>query len=685
MVIRIIRFSFFTCEMLSYVSIVALINFPVTPDHDLEDCNCKLNCCFKFSLHARLLLRAGYQMLTPAGRTAFLAAHTREPSPSQTQYNLPIMGMGLEKVCRAHFLNTLQESNGRVRQVVRNKRETNLPEEEEDEDDLMDCASSEVPGLGRKQRRAIRLARIERGLSYIMPVTKRLAPARKVKAPCNAACNYKCFERFPLGVRQQMLKELLQMPLAEQRKYLADHLCRVAPKRRRIVDGKPSLKRFTNYYFFEKGRKLHKVCKTMFLNTYDITDRGVRNLLIEKGAAEHVICGNPELAKVVKRENGIVFDIDGDSGKTLEEESEEEDFPVDISTVKVEEIGVGLNETEQEILPDSGDASEASNVPIKLEILKEDEGTAPEFPLTAVDIKTEDNPPDDEYIDDQEGEEDDDTATESQSEESLLLEKLPDRKATKKENSTRAVKPDCSASCLMYCVLRVSEELRQQLLADLLKMAPAKQNKFIGDHICAMYVVKPRSLTDRRALSYHYFLPVDSRLTRVCKTMFLNTFDVSDKIVRNILSKKGTDRHVVCGNPNFPPLLMKGGKLFFDYDEGGDESALVSQHDWEERCKCHLQCESKFSEKLIAQIQNNFQKKLKPQQDTFLVNHIRLLTDKKNLCKVKTSHLDHHVTILQFPPHKNHFRTPCSGPASSFPSDRRCARCAERPSCARSS
>ncbi|KAL9700091.1 hypothetical protein quinque_003532 [Culex quinquefasciatus] len=611
----------------------ALINFPVTPDHDLEDCNCKLNCCFKFSLHARLLLRAGYQMLTPAGRTAFLAAHTREPSPSQTQYNLPIMGMGLEKVCRAHFLNTLQESNGRVRQVVRNKRETNLPEEEEDEDDLMDCASSEVPGLGRKQRRAIRLARIERGLSYIMPVTKRLAPARKVKAPCNAACNYKCFERFPLGVRQQMLKELLQMPLAEQRKYLADHLCRVAPKRRRIVDGKPSLKRFTNYYFFEKGRKLHKVCKTMFLNTYDITDRGVRNLLIEKGAAEHVICGNPELAKVVKRENGIVFDIDGDSGKTLEEESEEEDFPVDIGTVKVEEIRAGLDETEQEILPDSGDASEASNVPIKLEIVKEDEGTAPEFPLTAVDIKTEDNPPDDEYIDDQEGEEDDDTATESQSEESLLLEKLPDRKATKKENSTRAVKPDCSASCLMYCVLRVSEELRQQLLADLLKMAPAKQNKFIGDHICAMYVVKPRSLTDRRALSYHYFLPVDSRLTRVCKTMFLNTFDVSDKIVRNILSKKGTDRHVVCGNPNFPPLLMKGGKLFFDYDEGGDESVLVSQHDWEERCKCHLQCESKFPEKSIAQIQNNFQKKLKPQQDTFLVNHIRLLTDKKNLCK----------------------------------------------------
>lgn len=601
------------------------------PENALVDCNCCLSCNFKFSYETRLLLRAGYQKLTQEGQTAFLAAHTREPSPNQTQCMLPIAGMGLEKVCNLYFLNTLQETRNRIRQVIRDNRETFSPEQEKD--DELDC---EKYIRDKKSRKMVTLERMARGLSYTLGRSKRVIAARKVKPPCNLACMYKCYERFPLVVRLGKLKELLQMSLAEQRQFLADHVCKLTPKNRRVKSKKPT-KRFTIHYFFQEERKLHKVCKTMFLNTYDVTDRGVRNLLIEKGAVEHVICGNPELAKVVKRENGIVFDIDGDGGKTLEEESEEDDCPVDIGTVKVEEIGVGLDETEQEILPDSSDGSEASKVPIKLEFVEGDEGTAPEFPLTAVDIKTEDNPRDDEYIEDQEDDDDDDYATESQSEDSLLLEKLPNRKATKTENRTRVVKPNCSASCLMYCVLRVSEELRQQLLANLLKMAPTKQNKFIGDHICAMYVVKPRSLTDRRALSYHYFLPVDSRLTRVCKTMFLNTFDVTDKVVRNILAKKGTDKHLVCGNPNFPPLLMKGGQLFFDYDEGGDESELVTQHDWEERCKCHLQCESKFPEKSIAQIQNNFQKKPKPQQDTFLVNHIRLLTDKKNLCKVNNS------------------------------------------------
>lgn len=138
----------------------------------------------------------------------------------------------------------------------------------------------------------------------------------------------------------------------------------------------------------------------------------------------------------------------------------------------------------------------------------------------------------------------------------------------------RVLRPNCGASCQFQCRTRVSDEVRQQLLSKLLALkSHTEQRQFIADHICN--VPSSRAPLNKRLFN-HYFLPVQSRLVKVCKTMFMNTYVLTDKNIRIVLAKKRGAKHVVCGNPNFPALLKKGGKFDFDYEEGMDASRLHS-------------------------------------------------------------------------------------------------------------
>lgn len=321
-----------------------------------------------------------------------------------------------------------------------------------------------------------------------------------------------------------------------------------------------------------------------------------------------------------------------------------EEFPIDIGCIKVEDFDPGSTATEQEVnLCHVGESSNAnalrSNGPIKLEVVVGDESTAevnqPESEqLDYVVVVPRDDDSNDEELPD------DDEHTESGSN---IQEKVSSGDKLRREYKTRglsyttrtgrifparAVRPNNGACCKFQCFNRVPDEVRPQLLENLLQLSQSDQRKFLSDHICSMPGARPRSFSGR--FHNYYFLPVASRLVKVCMTMFMNTYDLQRSTLRNVIAKKIGDKHVVCGNPNYPALLKKGSKFYFDYDEGFSEAVAVPQEGSEDGCGCDSQCESKFPAKEIAQIRKSFQKMSKKQQRNFLSKYIKVVVYKSN-------------------------------------------------------
>lgn len=99
--------------------------------------------------------------------------------------------------------------------------------------------------------------------------------------------------------------------------------------------------------------------------------------------------------------------------------------------------------------------------------------------------------------------------------------------------------PPCNLSCRLKCVDKVSDEIRKILFADYWAL---------GDHsrqwdLIARYVKVSNkqvgSVNSRRQCSRKYFLPIPNNNTeiQVCKTMFLRTFSISEKVVQTVSLK----------------------------------------------------------------------------------------------------------------------------------------------------
>lgn len=116
----------------------------------------------------------------------------------------------------------------------------------------------------------------------------------------------------------------------------------------------------------------------------------------------------------------------------------------------------------------------------------------------------------------------------------------------------RCLKPPCKETCRKLCFSRVSPELRQKLfdkywtlnqdktaqwlfLAKLIRIVPIKQRK-VNIH---------EDEEPWRKHTYEYYLKdleTEEDLISVCQTMFLNTFDVSTKVIKTALMKNSPDK-----------------------------------------------------------------------------------------------------------------------------------------------
>lgn len=111
-----------------------------------------------------------------------------------------------------------------------------------------------------------------------------------------------------------------------------------------------------------------------------------------------------------------------------------------------------------------------------------------------------------------------------------------------------ALQPPCDESCRMHCSEKINEGKRQELYDYFWTKLKSKENKWLYlQGLVSQFEKSNASKDSRRKNSRKYFLPVqqdgkDIRL-RVCKTMFLGTFDISDNQVATAQKK-------MVGSPN---------------------------------------------------------------------------------------------------------------------------------------
>lgn len=95
--------------------------------------------------------------------------------------------------------------------------------------------------------------------------------------------------------------------------------------------------------------------------------------------------------------------------------------------------------------------------------------------------------------------------------------------------------PQCERSNKRNCNL-LTEEIRKEILISFWRLPTIEdQKKFTSDHVKSVepfrrYVDFPKTARTRTNL---YYLPIKNELIQVCKETFLNTLNLTDKVLHN--------------------------------------------------------------------------------------------------------------------------------------------------------
>ncbi|KAL1374941.1 hypothetical protein pipiens_017799 [Culex pipiens pipiens] len=149
-------------------------------------------------------------------------------------------------------------------------------------------------------RKTNRIAK-EKGLQYVRK-NGTIVQARRVRAPCK--CKKKCYDKYTLSVRRQLLSNFLRLKSSGQNQFLANHMVVKLTTRVRVVN---SRRTYTRIYKMPAVNGTTIVCKQMFMRTFDVNDRKLRVLA----------------AKIVKG-NGVAEDdgrLNNTSPRTISEDA----------------------------------------------------------------------------------------------------------------------------------------------------------------------------------------------------------------------------------------------------------------------------------------------------------------------------------------------------------------------------
>ena len=106
---------------------------------------------------------------------------------------------------------------------------------------------------------------------------------REMKNPCDEKCRMKCQEQFSEDIRQQIFNGFYELGNKDiQSQHLCSLVTEVETTEKKGKDKENSRRSFTrHYHLIKKGEKI-KVCQKMFLNTFSIAEKRIRNLLRNK-------------------------------------------------------------------------------------------------------------------------------------------------------------------------------------------------------------------------------------------------------------------------------------------------------------------------------------------------------------------------------------------------------------------
>lgn len=105
--------------------------------------------------------------------------------------------------------------------------------------------------------------------------------------------------------------------------------------------------------------------------------------------------------------------------------------------------------------------------------------------------------------------------------------------------------PCDAVKCRLRCQLRITEPERKMVFNDYYSLSNIhSQWEYLAKRLCRVerkYQRRDRNPSGNRKLNIEYNFHVGNEKKRVCKTMFLNTLNVSDTVVYTAMNKCNED------------------------------------------------------------------------------------------------------------------------------------------------
>ena len=100
------------------------------------------------------------------------------------------------------------------------------------------------------------------------------------------------------------------------------------------------------------------------------------------------------------------------------------------------------------------------------------------------------------------------------------------------------LKKDCANNCKFKCSEKVDKTVQEKIFMDFYKLDQDGKHNFINQTTTCTLAKSKKEKSSRKKKSYSYFLTVGEESFRVCKSYYLSTLAVSQKMIYHVHEKK---------------------------------------------------------------------------------------------------------------------------------------------------
>lgn len=212
--------------------------------------------------------------------------------------------------CETHETTRIRK---KMKQIDKQKESSNtIPAKSKPEDFSVEGEGRESGDFVRKlksNKQKLAKKRRDLGQDYISPKTGAAVAARQIRKRCDSEQCKKRGRHCSLIGEEERLKIFTSFNqlgnLTRQRDFIVRHV-KTTKTRQKTTTNENLRRQKTNNYYLTSGNDLHRVCKTLFLNTLGISERTMRTALEKldsSGIVEGEKRGGRQSASVVERDS----------------------------------------------------------------------------------------------------------------------------------------------------------------------------------------------------------------------------------------------------------------------------------------------------------------------------------------------------------------------------------------------